>query len=514
MRRYKHRRSDAGRSSSTTSSTCRPAIVRVKVGGGLAGHNGLRSDQVSTSSTQDFVRVRIGVGKPPSKEHGADHVLSKRAEAPSASARRGRGRGRRRRRADHRRGRRCRDAASTTPRLNPSSADRRRGRYPRWPLRSASLPPLLRDEPALTRGPRRAGRPVGGRRGRPGRSRSPRWPAVTSSRPLVVACPTGTMAGQLADDLAPVPAGRRGRAVPGLGDAAVRAGQPERGDDGPAARGAVAAARPGALPGGDRRRRAGAAAAPRARTPPTSSRSSCARATSIDPDELRRRRWSSFGYRREELVEHRGEVARRGAIIDVFPSTGRRAGPHRPVGRRGRPADRVQRQRPALDRRPRRGADLPGPRAAPDRRGAGPGRRARRRRAVGPRAVGAPRRGRRCSTAWRAGCRGSSTTSTLLTDVLPDAGQGRARRAAADARPGRSTCSPRRTTWPGRWRRRGRATPTSTFPRLHAEPDRLLAERQRDRGRSTPRPSRPTRRSCRRRAGGRSSATATGSSTG
>ncbi|MEY2401417.1 MAG: hypothetical protein QOJ08_1528, partial [Ilumatobacteraceae bacterium] len=28
-----------------------------------------------------------------------------------------------------------------------------------------------------------------------------------------------------------------------------------------------------------------------------------------------------FGYRREDLVEHRGEVARRGAIIDVFPST-------------------------------------------------------------------------------------------------------------------------------------------------------------------------------------------------
>ena len=28
-----------------------------------------------------------------------------------------------------------------------------------------------------------------------------------------------------------------------------------------------------------------------------------------------------FGYRREELVEHRGEFARRGSIIDVFPST-------------------------------------------------------------------------------------------------------------------------------------------------------------------------------------------------
>src|SRR5690606_27545791 len=28
-----------------------------------------------------------------------------------------------------------------------------------------------------------------------------------------------------------------------------------------------------------------------------------------------------FGYRREEIVEHRGEFARRGAIVDVFPST-------------------------------------------------------------------------------------------------------------------------------------------------------------------------------------------------
>jgi transcription-repair coupling factor (superfamily II helicase) len=40
----------------------------------------------------------------------------------------------------------------------------------------------------------------------------------------------------------------------------------------------------------------------------------------IDPDELLDR-LISFGYRREELVEHRGEVARRGAIVDVFPST-------------------------------------------------------------------------------------------------------------------------------------------------------------------------------------------------
>jgi PTH1 family peptidyl-tRNA hydrolase len=50
--------------------------VRVKVGGGLAGHNGLRSIKAHLRTT-DFVRVRIGVGKPPSKEQGADHVLKR-----------------------------------------------------------------------------------------------------------------------------------------------------------------------------------------------------------------------------------------------------------------------------------------------------------------------------------------------------------------------------------------------------------------------------------------------------
>lgn len=53
-----------------------PTTVRVKAGGGLAGHNGLRSI-VQHVGTQDFVRVRIGVGKPLSKEHGANHVLSR-----------------------------------------------------------------------------------------------------------------------------------------------------------------------------------------------------------------------------------------------------------------------------------------------------------------------------------------------------------------------------------------------------------------------------------------------------
>lgn len=53
-----------------------PGVVRVKVGGGLAGNNGLRSI-TQHLKTQDYVRVRIGIGKPPSKERGADHVLSR-----------------------------------------------------------------------------------------------------------------------------------------------------------------------------------------------------------------------------------------------------------------------------------------------------------------------------------------------------------------------------------------------------------------------------------------------------
>ena len=53
-----------------------PGVVRVKSGGGLAGHNGLKSI-TSALSTQDYLRIRIGVGKPPSAARGADHVLSR-----------------------------------------------------------------------------------------------------------------------------------------------------------------------------------------------------------------------------------------------------------------------------------------------------------------------------------------------------------------------------------------------------------------------------------------------------
>jgi PTH1 family peptidyl-tRNA hydrolase len=50
--------------------------MKVKFGGGLAGHNGLRSIKAHLH-TADFVRIRLGVGKPPSKEQGVDHVLKR-----------------------------------------------------------------------------------------------------------------------------------------------------------------------------------------------------------------------------------------------------------------------------------------------------------------------------------------------------------------------------------------------------------------------------------------------------
>lgn len=50
--------------------------VRVKEGGGLAGHNGLRSIKAWLRS-DEFLRVRIGIGKPPGgKESGVEHVLA------------------------------------------------------------------------------------------------------------------------------------------------------------------------------------------------------------------------------------------------------------------------------------------------------------------------------------------------------------------------------------------------------------------------------------------------------
>lgn len=53
-----------------------PGTIRVKFGGGHAGHNGLRSicDKLGT---RDWFRVRIGIGRPPGRKPVVDWVLSR-----------------------------------------------------------------------------------------------------------------------------------------------------------------------------------------------------------------------------------------------------------------------------------------------------------------------------------------------------------------------------------------------------------------------------------------------------
>jgi len=59
-----------------------PAKVRVKVGGGVAGHNGLRS--ITAHVGNDYKRVRIGIGKPYVKELVPMHVLGDFGKAERA----------------------------------------------------------------------------------------------------------------------------------------------------------------------------------------------------------------------------------------------------------------------------------------------------------------------------------------------------------------------------------------------------------------------------------------------
>lgn len=52
-----------------------PGQVRLKRGGGEGGHNGLRSVSQSLGS-KDYLRVRLGIGRPPGRQDPADYVLS------------------------------------------------------------------------------------------------------------------------------------------------------------------------------------------------------------------------------------------------------------------------------------------------------------------------------------------------------------------------------------------------------------------------------------------------------
>jgi transcription-repair coupling factor (superfamily II helicase) len=183
----------------------------------------------------------------------------------------------------------------------------------------AGLPPLLRDEPGLTAafGDPQAVVAL------PEAARAISIAAlsrISGRRPLLVACPTGNDAGQLFDDLRQyvgpdevllfpawetLPFERVSPSVETMGrrlEVLWRLRTPERC---PAivvtgVRALLQKLGPGAL---------------------TAEPISIKPGDILDADELLERLVMS-GYRREELVEHRGEVARRGAIIDVFPSTG------------------------------------------------------------------------------------------------------------------------------------------------------------------------------------------------
>jgi len=54
--------------------------LRVKLGGGDNGHNGLKSIRKSLG-TGDFLRVRVGIGRPPGRQDPADFVLRPFASA-------------------------------------------------------------------------------------------------------------------------------------------------------------------------------------------------------------------------------------------------------------------------------------------------------------------------------------------------------------------------------------------------------------------------------------------------
>jgi PTH1 family peptidyl-tRNA hydrolase len=62
------------------------AEVRLKLGGGEGGHNGLRSITKSVG-TREYLRVRVGIGRPPGRMDAADYVLhdfssTERSEVP------------------------------------------------------------------------------------------------------------------------------------------------------------------------------------------------------------------------------------------------------------------------------------------------------------------------------------------------------------------------------------------------------------------------------------------------
>ncbi|MFO7689957.1 MAG: aminoacyl-tRNA hydrolase [Cryobacterium sp.] len=57
--------------------------LKLKTGGGPGGHNGIR-DIIAAAGTPDFIRVRVGIGRPPGRQPAADFVLANFSAAERA----------------------------------------------------------------------------------------------------------------------------------------------------------------------------------------------------------------------------------------------------------------------------------------------------------------------------------------------------------------------------------------------------------------------------------------------
>jgi transcription-repair coupling factor (superfamily II helicase) len=180
------------------------------------------------------------------------------------------------------------------------------------------LPELLRDEPGLTRA-------FGAPDARLAVVEVARPIAIaaltrlSSRRPLVVATPTGTMASQLADDLAQYLPAEDVALFPAWETLPFERVSPNVDTMGRRTEILWRIRQPDHVPAVIV---AGVRSLLQKLGPGTADVDPIvvARGAEVDPDDLMHT-LVHFGYRREELVEHRGEFARRGAIIDVFPST-------------------------------------------------------------------------------------------------------------------------------------------------------------------------------------------------
>ena len=229
----------------------------------------------------------------------------------------------------------------------------------------------------------------------------------------------------------------------------------------------------------------------------TSSRSSCARTTSSIPttccDTLVGVRLPPRGAGR---APRRGRPARRDHRR--VPVDRRRADPHRPVGRRGRPADRRSASTTSASTDDLAEVlHLPGPRAAADATTCAP---------APPSWSPSEPWGRE---QWERLAEGAALRRHGELAAVARRRRHADHRRAARHRPrscwssrgacatGPTTCSPRRTTSPARWRRRGPATPTASSPACTPTPTACSAQRGSDLDDRARRPSTPTRRWCR-----------------